>query len=172
MTWSQQFVTLFRRCVEAYRNGNTDFQSYYSDDDLLFLRSIGYKPRELFDFVEDLVDEGEPDESTALLVAAVRRDYLLTEQGGKLSQREITAADLPTFGDVLEGIAYLPRIITKARAKLRGELDPDLMFGCGGDRKFLREHGEIPPADFLRAVWSARDDDSQILAFVRARQSR
>ena len=28
--------------------------SYYTPEDLTFLSSIGYKPRELFDFVEDL----------------------------------------------------------------------------------------------------------------------
>ena len=80
---------------------------------------------------------------------------------------EITAADLPTFGDELGGMAYLPRILRKARAKLRGELDPDIMFCCGGDRKFLREHGGIHPADFLRQVWAAGDNDMKIVEFVR-----
>lgn len=167
MTWNEQFMALFERCVERYRSGDRDFRGYYTEADLSFLRGIGYKPRELFDFVEDLVDEGEPHPSTALLIAAARRDYFLVIQGGEPSSREITASHLPTFGDELGGIAYLPRIITKARAKLRGELDPDLMFGCGGDRKFLREHGPIHPADFLRVVWAAGEDDGRILDFVR-----
>ena len=79
MPWDEQFLTLFRRCVDEYRSGNSDFGSYYSPEDLEFLRSIGYKPRELFDFVEDLVDEGVPSEPAALLVAAARRDYLHAE---------------------------------------------------------------------------------------------
>lgn len=168
MTWNERFMELFRRCVGHYRGGNQNFASYYSEEDLAFLKSIGYKPRELFDFVEDLVDEGEPDETTALLVAAARRDYLQVMQKGVSSDHEITSGDLPTFGDTLAGIAYLPRIIRKARAKLRGELDPDLMYGCGGDRKFLREHGNIHPADFLRVVWSAGDEDDRIAEFVQA----
>lgn len=168
MTWDEQFLTLFRRCVEAYRGGNADFGSYYGPEDIAFLKSIGHKPRELFDFVEDLVDEGTPCESTALLIAAVRRDYLLTVQKGELSAHEITKDDLPTFGDLLDGEAYFPRILTKARAKLRGELDPDIMFGCGGDRKFLRDHGDIHPADFLRHVWASGDDDAHIIEYVRA----
>lgn len=168
MTWDQQFGALFERCVERYRSGDSNFEDYYTEDDLRLLREIGYKPRELFDFVEDYVDEQAPAPSTALLVASVRRDYLKVIQKGIHSEKEITREDLPTFGDLLDGLAYLPRIITKARAKLRGELDPDLMYGCGGDRKFLGEHS-IHPADFLRAVWAADEDDGKILDYVRAR---
>jgi len=149
MTWNEQFLTLFNRCLKQYSEGNKDFNSYYSEEDLEFLASIGCKKRELFDFVEDYGDAQTPTPSTALLVAAVRRDFLCVMQKGQLSDSEITKNDLPTFGDELGGIAYLPRIITKARAKLKGELDPDIMYGCGGDRNFLSKNGGIPLADFL-----------------------
>ena len=168
MTWNEQFLNLFERCLAKYEGGDKDFNGYYSKDDLAFLSSIGYKPRELFDFVEDLADAGAPALSTALLVAAVRRDYFLVVQNGKLSSKEISSKDLPSFGDELEGIEYLPRIIKKARAKLRGELDPDLMYGCGGDRNFLQKNGDIQMADFLRHVWSADDDDAKIAAYVQS----
>ena len=79
----------------------------------------------------------------------------------------LTRDEVPIFGEELAGIAYLPRIIAKARAKLRGGLDPDLMFGCGGDRNFLRKHGDIHPADFLRRVWAASEDDLKISAWVK-----
>ena len=79
--------------------------------------------------------------------------------------------DVPTFGDELEGIAYLPRILAKARAKLEGRLDPDLMFGCGGDRNFLRKHGGIHPADFLRRVWAAGGDDRAVAGWIRQRSA-
>lgn len=171
MTWNDQFLDLFRRCITEYKSGNSDFNSYYSSQDLEFLASIGYKPRELFDFVEDLADGGEPSESTALLVAAVRRDYFLVMQNGQASDHEIKKGDLPTFGDNLEGVYYLPRILKKATHKLRGELDPDMMYGCGGDRKFLRDHGNIGMADFLRHVWAADGDTSKILAFLKAHQA-
>lgn len=167
MTWNDQFLALFRSCLDKYKSGNTDFKSYYTSDDLKFLSSIGYKPRELFDFIEDLAEEGSPSESTALLVASVRRDYLLVAQSGQHSKKEITSNDLPTFGDTLSGLNYLPRIITKARAKIKGELHPDIMFGCGGDRKFLKDHGNIPPADFLRNVWAAGTDDLKIANYVK-----
>ena len=167
MTWNDRFLALFYRCCTLHGGGDNDFNSFYSADDLAFLASIGYQPREFFDFVEDHCDESEPSASTALLVAAARRDYFMVVQKGVPSDKVIGRDDLPTFGDELEGMHYLPRILTKARAKLRGELDPDIMFGCGGDRKFLREHGDIQPADFLRNVWAAGDNDSTVAAWVR-----
>lgn len=166
MTWNDTFLTLFDRCVAAYRSGNRDFETYYEPPDLAFLAEIGCKTREFFDFVEDFCEDGEPSASTALLIASVRRDYFLTAQGGAASDRVFTRDDVPTFGDELNGIAYLPRILAKARAKLRGELDPDLMFGCGGDRNFLKKSGGIHPADFLRQVWAAGDDDQKPASWV------
>jgi hypothetical protein len=102
-------------------------------------------------------------------VAAVRRDYFLTVQGSTPEDGpDLTRDDVPTFGEDLEGVHYLPRILAKARAKLRGKLDPDLMYGCGGDRNFLRKHGNLHPADFLRQVWAAADDDQRVLAWLAA----
>ena len=167
MHWNETFLELYDRCVALYEGGNKDFETYYSPEDLVFLSTIGYKPREFFDFVEDFCEDGAPPASTALLVAAVRRDYFQTVQKGKATPAKLlTADDVPTFGDALDGIAYLPRILAKARAKLRGELDPDLMFGCGGDRNFLKKHGNIHPADFLRQVWAAKDDERKLAAWV------
>jgi len=168
--WNDAFSELYERCVSLYRSGNRDYGSYYSPLDLTFLRRIGCREREFFDFVEDYCEDNAPSPGTALLVAAVRRDFFLNEQrGAEWDGPLLTRDEVPSFGEALEDIAYLPRIIAKSRAKLRGALDPDLMFGCGGDRNFLRKHGDIHPADFLRAVWSAGDDDACIAAWVRAR---
>lgn len=167
MTWDEKYQALFGRCVAAYRGGDRDFTGYYTAGDLRFLGEIGYKTREFFDFVEDYCEDGTPSPSTALLVAAVRRDYFLTVQNGvEETSRLLTRDDIPGFGESLDGIAYLPRVLAKARAKLRGALDPDLMYGCGGDRNFFRKHGEIHPADFLRRVWAAEDDDSKVARWV------
>ncbi|MGA0846595.1 MAG: DUF5069 domain-containing protein, partial [Luteolibacter sp.] len=123
-----------------------------------------------FDFVEYFCDEGAPSPTTALLVASVRRDYFTTVQSSTLWQGpELNRDSIPSFGETLNGIAYLPRILAKARAKLRGALDPDLMFCCGGDRNFFGKHGGIHPADFLMAVWRAGDDDAQVADWVLAR---
>jgi len=168
--WNLAFLELFDRCLERYRQGDDDYTGYYSDADIGFLHSIGYKPREFFDFVEDYGDDGDPSPTTALMIASVRRDFLRWEMDGQPSNHEIKPDDLPARDEELEDIAWLPRIIVKARGKLRGELDPDIMFCCGGDRKFLTEH-DIPPADFLRAVWSAGDDDAKMAEFVKLHHS-
>ncbi len=170
MTWDEAFIDLFNRCVQRYSSGDKEFNAYYADEDQILLNEIGCRRREFFDFVEDYVDEDDgPAATTALLVAAARRDYFHVVMNGKLSEPKIDRENIPTFGDELDGMTYLPRILAKARGKLAGELDPDLMYGCGGDRKFLREHGDIHPADFLRHVWAAGDDDAKVAERVRAK---
>ena len=167
--WSTTFRQLFDRCTKAYQSGDTNFSLWFSATDKAFLASIGYREREFFDFVEDhfsTYDEG-PSAETALLIASVRRDYLNVIQRGKTSDKIVSPSSLPPKTDAVDGIVWLPRIIVKARAKLRGEMDPDTMFGCGGDRAFLSRH-DIHPADFLREVWAAGDDDSKIIAYVKA----
>jgi len=171
MTWNDTYLALFDRCVATYQNGNHDFTTYYTPAELEFLAEIGCQAREFFDFVEDFCNDGEPSASTALLIAAVRRDYFLTVQHGQPGRPCLTYDDLPTFGDELAGLSYLPRILVKARAKLRGELNPDMMFGCGGDRKFLTQHGDIHPADFLRWVWAVGSDEQKLAAWVTAQMA-
>ncbi len=165
-TWDSTFAELFERCLAKYKTGDEDYTGYYSDEDMAFLKSIGYKPREFFDFVEDYGDGGEPSLSTAIMIASVRRDFLDVVMNGVISDKEIDPSTLPPKPEAMDGIVWLPRIIAKARAKLRGELDPNSMFCCGGDRNFLRTH-DIAPADFLRVVWAAEDDDSKILDYVK-----
>ena len=168
MTWNDRFLVLFDRCTSAYQKGEHDYNGYFSPDDLAFLGSIGYKPREFFDFDEDFCEEDEPSLSTALLIAAARRDYFLTVQHGTASTKTLTRDDIPGFGDELEGLAYFPRILAKANAKLRGELDPDLMYCCGGDRNFLKKNGDIHPADFLRHVWACGEDTKKLADWIKA----
>lgn len=57
-------------------------------------------------------------------------------------------------------------LIVKARAKLRGEMNPDLMYGCGGDSLFLREPKMTPP-QFLQLVWDSGDDERAIVEAVK-----
>lgn len=166
--WNDTFYELFMDATTRFHEGHKTWQTMFTEEELDFLSSIGYQPREMYDFIEDYVEEGNPSPSTALLVAAVRRDFFLTIQRGLKSESvPITVAELPTFGDELHGITYLPRIIKKAEGKLHGNLDPDIMYCCGGDRNFLAKHGNIHPADFLRIVWAARGDRQPIITAVR-----
>ncbi len=167
-TWATRFRDLFERYADKYKRGDTSFEAWFDSADLEFLASIGCKPRELFDFIEDHchADGGEPSRETALLIAAARRDYFLVMQKGMAGTKLIDPSALPAKTAEIDGIVWLPRIIAKAEAKLRGEMDPDTMFGCGGDRAFCSKH-HLHPADFLRVVWATRGDPAKILHFVK-----
>lgn len=163
--WETTFRSLYDKAVAKYRDGNREPSSYFNRDETAFLAGIGHTAQELYDFAEDAVKYNEPSYGDALLIASVRRDYFLVIQNGKPSGHVIRMEDLPAKDAAVDGIAWLPRLIAKARAKLRGEMPAELMFGCGGDRKFLQSVN-IHPADFLRHIWSAGDDDRKIIAHV------
>ncbi len=167
-TWAARFRELFDRCADKYRRGDVSCDAWFSRDDLGFLASIGYKPREFFDFIDDHCSAGggDPDRETALLIASARRDYFLVVQKGIASAKTVDPSALPPKPAEMDGIPWLPRLVMKAEAKLRGEMDPDTMFGCGGDLAFCRKH-HLHPADFLRVVWAARGDTAKILHFVK-----
>jgi hypothetical protein len=164
--WYHELKQLFVLSSERYRAGERDAQRYFTQEQEAYLASIGQTGQEIYDFAEDHARGGEPDWETVLLISAARRDYLLTVQDGVTSTRQISMDELPSKDAELAGIGWLPRLIPKAEAKLRGELPPDLMYGCGGDRKFFKEHG-LDAADFLRHVWAAQGDEQKILAYVR-----
>ena len=77
---------------------------------------------------------------------------------------------LPAKAKEVDGIAWLPRLIEKARAKLRGEMPAELMYGCGGDRPFLRSMN-VELSEFLRLVWICGEDDRRIIDYVKARRA-
>jgi hypothetical protein len=164
--WPKQFRELFEDGMDAYRAGKQEAHLLFDKKQTDFLKVIGATPQEIFDFVEDTFQGGEPGFETTLLITEVRREYFLGVQKGKHSKHVIDMDKLPPKSVQLGGVEWLPRIIEKAHAKLRGEMPPELMYGCGGDRAFLREHG-IHAADFLREVWAAGKDNERILEFVR-----
>ncbi len=164
--WPKTLRELFEDGLEAYRAGKQDARTMFNESQRDFLDTIGAAPQEIFDFVEDTTYGGEPGFETTLLITAVRREFFLGVQKCQRSTRVIDMDKLPPKSAQLSGIEWLPRIIEKAQAKLRGEMPPDLMYCCGGDRAFLREHG-IHAADFLREVWAAGNDTRRILDFVR-----
>jgi tRNA U34 5-methylaminomethyl-2-thiouridine-forming methyltransferase MnmC len=165
--WEQSFSTLFKVSVEKYNRGHVKASGLVDAEGHTFLQSIGHSDQEFFDFVEDFARGGEPTLETALKIAAVRRDYFLQEQNGKPSSHVISVDKLPSKDAELEGIHWLPRLIPKAEAKLRGEMPPELMYCCGGDRKFFRTN-QIDPAEFLRKVWSTKAEPKALATWVKS----
>lgn len=166
--WDTTFRELFERCAKLHRGGDTRAANWFTSADKAFLDGIGHTTQEFFDFVDDHCRYGAegPTLETSLLVAAVRRDFFRVVQHGKRSGKIVLPSELPPKPAAVDGIPWLPRLIVKARAKLKGEMDPDTMFGCGGDRAFFQQH-KLHPADFLRVTWAAGDDDRKIIEWVR-----
>lgn len=166
ISWEQQFRQVYDRGVAAWRAGKQSPSTMFSREDIAFLATIGCTAQELFDFVDDGLHYDDLDYATTLAVAAIRRDYFLSVMKGKPSGRKVSMDSLPAKTAEAEGIAWLPRLIVKARVKLRGEMPDDLMYGCAGDRPFLRKMKMDLPG-FLKLVWECGDDDRRIINAVK-----
>ncbi|MCA9473239.1 MAG: DUF5069 domain-containing protein [Nitrospirales bacterium] len=165
-SWATQFEDLTRRGLEQYLAGERKADSFLNQEDVSFLVSIGTSTQEIYDFLEDWYVYGEPSFETALRITEVRAEYFLYEQQGCRSTRVITPEELPVPTAEIGGFPWLPRIMAKAHAKLRGEMSPEIMYSCKEDRAFLRKVG-TEPAQFLRVVWSADDDLDSIVEYVK-----
>jgi len=168
--WPADFKAAYDAATERYLKGHAGPAGLFTPAEEAFLATMGCNAQEVFDFIDDLARHGEPSFETALLVHAVRRDYFLFEQKGVRSAKVISMDSLPPKSQEVDGIAWLPRLIAKAKAKLRGEMPPDLMYGCGGDRPFL-EGVNIELAEFLRFVWAAKGDDAKVVDWVKHRRA-
>ena len=166
-----QFRSIYDHAVARFAEGKRDAGMVFTPAEKTFLSSNGITPQHLYDYAEDHNKyDGEPGFSHALGIELVRRDYFLNVQGGRPSGRTLDDATLPAKTDTVRGIAWLPRLLPKARAKLRGELPPTLMFGCGGDRRFFKNH-DIVPAEFLSLLWRHEHDDAAIIEWVVRRSA-
>ena len=168
--FARQFHALFEQAVARYSSGLRGPEKFFSPDELAFLSANGLTAQPLYDYAEDRNNYGAPDGETALAIEAVRRDYFLNVQGGLARAVVLDAGTLPPKTAAVRGLAWLPRLLPKARAKLRGELPAALMFCCGGDRSFFQHH-DIFPAEFLSLVWRHGDDDAAIVDWVVRRSA-
>ncbi len=169
--WQHRFQKIYEDGVAAWKAGRKTPAGMFDPDAVALLSGIGCTAQELFDFVDDSQRYGEPDFATTLAVTAIRRDYFLMVMKGKPTGRTVSMGDLPAKTAAVDGIAWLPRLIVKARVKLRGEMPADLMYGCGGDRPFLHEMKMDLPG-FLKLVWDCGDDDRRIIETVKKSAGR
>ena len=166
--YTRQLQEVWEKAVREYRAGRRGAAAFFNAEETKFLDSIGVTAQEVYDFAEDYAGGGEPDFATFAAIHDIRRAYFLEVQKGRRSSRQLDPATLPAKDAQARGIRWLPRLIPKARAKLRGELHPNIMYACGGDRAFLREH-DIHPAEFLRQVWQHENDDEAVINWVEQR---
>ena len=168
MEWNDRFMQVFTAAVYRFHEqGRMGAEQFFLPGEQAFLASMGYMPQEMYDYVADYATLGDPTPSSILLIAAARRAFFLTNQRGIMGGAvQLKESDIPRESDEFQDIAYLPRIIRKAEAKLHGTLPRNLMFYCEKDRAFLRTHGDIAPADFLYAVWAAHGDRQKVISYV------
>lgn len=162
---------IWQHAVDQYQAGQHDASSYFDEPARQFLKANGITTQEMYDYAEDYATGGDPDFTNMAMVTDIRRSYFLDKMQGQLTGKSVDPSTLPGKTETLDGIAWLPRIIAKAKAKLHGELDPDTMYGCGGDRKFLTTY-DIHPAEFLRFVAAHEDNHQAIIDWVKTRQAR
>jgi hypothetical protein len=165
-----RFRALYDKAVALYASGQHGADTFFNAEETAWLAANGLSAQNLYDYAEDHHGYGgEPGFEHALAIELVRRDYFLNVQQGKPSSTLLDVAAMPAKTESVRGIAWLPRLIPKARAKLRGELPSSLMFGCGGDRAFFKERN-ILPAEFLALVWRHDRNPAAIVDWVAARQ--
>lgn len=165
--WTDGFERLYRTAKERYLAGAATPEDLLpNEDERTFLAANGLRPINLFDYIEDVTKYGEPGFATVLLIASARREFFLLKQGGQWPKHIVSLDDLPPKTDEVEGIVWLPRIIRKAQAFLAGALAEDIMYCCGGDRKFFTDN-QVNPVDFLRVVEAANGNDQTVIDFVK-----
>ncbi|WP_438483444.1 DUF5069 domain-containing protein [Oleiharenicola lentus] len=168
--FADKFRALYDKAVKLFASGKTGAGTYFDADEQAFLAANGLSAQNLYDYAEDHNNYGEPGYDRALQIETIRRDYFLNAQKGKASTTVIDATKMPGKTDTVKGIEWLPRIIPKTKAKLRGELPDSLMYSCGGDRNFFKQH-DINPAEFLSLVWRNENNDDAIIDWVVARSA-
>lgn len=168
--FADKFHALYANAVKAYAAGQSDPTTCFTAAEESFLRANGISGQAMYDYAEDHNDDGEPGYERALAIESVRRDYFLNVQQGQAATQMLDVATLPAKAEAVQGIPWLPRLIPKAKAKLRGELPASLMYSCGGDRNFFRTH-DIHPAEFLSLVWRNENNDAAIVAWVVQRSA-
>ena len=169
--FATEFRAVYDQAVSRFASGARGADRLLRPQEVEFLAANGITAQHLYDYAEDHHgDNGEPGFERALAIETVRRDYFLNVQGGVPSRKQLDESTLPDISAELRGVVWLPRIIPKARAKLRGEFRASLMYCCGGDRKFLKEN-DIFPAEFLSLLWRHENDDAAIAEWVIRRRA-
>jgi len=168
--FQKTFHELYDKAVGLYAKGQRGADTFFTTEEQAFLSANGLTPQHLYDYAEDHNNYGEPGYDLALGIEFVRRNYFLLSQHGKPSGVVLDETKMPAKTESIGGIEWLPRIIPKARAKLRGELPASLMYCCGGDRKFFKTN-DINPVEFLDVVRQNEKNDAAIVNWVSDRSA-
>lgn len=161
-----QLASLHDEALNSYREGVRNPAGIVSPTSMEALAGMGISPVFLYDCVDDLSRYGEPAADIFVELAALR---ILQFRDASDSKPVVPESALPRKSDQHRGVAWLPRIIRKAQCFLEGSLSPDVMYGCAGDRAFLKEYGATLP-DFMIVVRDSGGDPDKALEFLTSRR--
>lgn len=82
-----------------------------------------------------------------------------------MNAKDLSAVEPEPFDCVLDGYAYIPRMLDKARATLAGT-NGRYMFGCPVDHTCMARLGVTP--ELVLELAAAHDDDRDVLAALQA----
>jgi hypothetical protein len=156
---------LHDKAVSIYLSGCRHPSQILPAGDLDTLAKFGISAQFLYDAVDDLARYGVPDKSVFMDLAKMRADYFQTSLQGHPPLYIVEERELPPKSAAFEGVSWLPRIIRKAQCFLEGSLCDDIMYGCAGDRSFLKKYNATLPA-FLAVVRDTHGDPAQALRFL------
>ena len=127
--WRKQFHNLFFNGVERHKEDRQSPEAMFEGDEPAFLESIGCSTQEMFDFCDDYVGWDDVIYEHIVELQGVRLDHFKNGLNSQPAIRRMEMHEFPLKDAEVEGIAWLPRLIVKARAKLAGQLPADLMYG-------------------------------------------
>jgi len=127
--WKIQFREVFDAGVHRRKEGCNEPGAMFGPDEVAFLESIGCSAQEMFDFCDDYVGWDDVIYEHIVELQAVRHDHFKNGLNSQPAIRCMEMHEFPPKDAEVEGIAWLPRLIVKARAKLAGQLPADLMYG-------------------------------------------
>ena len=127
--WKIQFREVFDAGVQRRKEGYNEPGAMFESGEVAFLDSIGCSAQEMFDFCDDYVGWDDVIYEHVEALQAVRYEHFVEELNSQPAAHRMEMDDFPAKTDEVEGIAWLPRLILKARAKLAGQLPADLMYG-------------------------------------------
>ncbi len=127
--WKIQFREVFDAGVQRRKEGCNEPGAMFESGEVAFLDSIGCSAQEMFDFCDDYVGWDDVIYDHVEALQAVRYEHFVEELDSQPASHRMETDEFPPKDAEVEGIAWLPRLIVKTRAKLAGQLPADLMYG-------------------------------------------
>ena len=127
--WKIRFREVFDAGVQRRKEGCNEPGAMFDPGEVAFLESIGCSVQEMFDFCDDYVGWDDVIYEHVEALQAVRYEHFTQELDSQPASHPMEMDEFPPKDAEVEGMAWLPRLIVKARAKLAGQLPADLMYG-------------------------------------------